>query len=166
MLCGCWRSFAAKLTSPEVIATCMQLSKTLGKVGVLVGNCRGFVGQSYVWPLPREAQFLIEEGCEHRSRGPGAGRFWQRHWTASRGRPCRSRCRLAHQQGISPPATGPAFASIVEDHCVNSAVSAEIRSGLVQIWTTSARAAPDPVVDELIRKWVADGGNCATSNLR
>ena len=33
-----------KETSKEVIATCMQLSKTLGKIGVLVGNCRGFVG--------------------------------------------------------------------------------------------------------------------------
>ena len=30
-----------KNTSKEVIATCMQLSKALGKVGVLVGNCRG-----------------------------------------------------------------------------------------------------------------------------
>src|SRR5208337_4299194 len=33
-----------KKSSKEVIATCMQLSKKLGKIGVLVGNCRGFVG--------------------------------------------------------------------------------------------------------------------------
>src|SRR6202035_5252739 len=33
-----------KSSSKEVIATCMPLSKKLGKVGVLVGNCRGFVG--------------------------------------------------------------------------------------------------------------------------
>src|SRR5277367_5476573 len=33
-----------KASSKEVIATCMQLSKALGKIGVLVGNCRGFVG--------------------------------------------------------------------------------------------------------------------------
>src|SRR5277367_1694290 len=32
-----------KATSKEVIATCMQLSKKIGKKGVLVGNCRGFV---------------------------------------------------------------------------------------------------------------------------
>ena len=30
-------------TAKEVIATCMQLARRLGKVGVLVGNCRGFV---------------------------------------------------------------------------------------------------------------------------
>jgi 3-hydroxyacyl-CoA dehydrogenase len=51
-----------KVTSKEVIATCMQLSKKLGKVGVLVGNCRGFVGNRMFGPYRREAQFLIEEG--------------------------------------------------------------------------------------------------------
>ena len=58
-----------KATSKEVIATCMQLSKKLGKVGVLVGNCRGFVGNRMFGPYRREAQFLMEEGARHRSRG-------------------------------------------------------------------------------------------------
>jgi 3-hydroxyacyl-CoA dehydrogenase len=51
-----------KNTSKEVIATCMQLSKTLGKVGVLVGNSRGFVGNRMFGPYRREAQFLVEGG--------------------------------------------------------------------------------------------------------
>ncbi|HEY2822208.1 MAG TPA: 3-hydroxyacyl-CoA dehydrogenase NAD-binding domain-containing protein [Candidatus Acidoferrum sp.] len=50
-------------TSKETIATCMQLSKKLGKVGVLVGNCRGFVGNRMFHPYRREAQFLVEEGA-------------------------------------------------------------------------------------------------------
>src|SRR5580700_3674218 len=52
-----------KATSKEVIATCMALCKTLGKVGVLVGNCRGFVGNRMFGPYRREAQFLAEEGA-------------------------------------------------------------------------------------------------------
>ena len=52
-----------KNTSKEVIATCMQLSKALGMVGVLVGNCRGFVGNRMFHPYRREAQFLVEEGA-------------------------------------------------------------------------------------------------------
>src|SRR5580700_170014 len=52
-----------KAASKEVIATCMALSKTLGKVGVLVGNCRGFVGNRMFHPYRREAQFLAEEGA-------------------------------------------------------------------------------------------------------
>src|SRR5271155_1163489 len=53
-----------KKTSKEVIATCMKLSKKLGKIGVLVGNCRGFVGNRMFGPYRREAQFLIEEGAD------------------------------------------------------------------------------------------------------
>lgn len=50
-------------SSPSVIATSMALAKTLGKVGVLVGNCRGFVGNRMYGPYQREAQFLLEEGA-------------------------------------------------------------------------------------------------------
>ncbi|MBL8176002.1 MAG: enoyl-CoA hydratase/isomerase family protein [Bryobacterales bacterium] len=53
-----------KATSKEVIATSMGLAKTLGKVGVLVGNCRGFVGNRMFGPYRREAQFLVEEGAD------------------------------------------------------------------------------------------------------
>jgi 3-hydroxyacyl-CoA dehydrogenase len=50
-------------SSKEVLATCMHLSKKLGKVGVLVGNCFGFVGNRMFHPYRREAQFLVEEGA-------------------------------------------------------------------------------------------------------
>jgi 3-hydroxyacyl-CoA dehydrogenase len=53
-----------KQSSASVIATSMALSKTLGKVGVLVGNCRGFVGNRMFGPYQREAQFLLEEGAK------------------------------------------------------------------------------------------------------
>ncbi len=50
-------------TSPEVIATSMALAKKLNKVGVLVGNCRGFVGNRMIHCYGREAVFLVEEGA-------------------------------------------------------------------------------------------------------
>jgi 3-hydroxyacyl-CoA dehydrogenase len=50
-------------TSKEVIATSMALSKQLKKVGVLVGNCYGFVGNRMLHQYGREAQFLVEEGA-------------------------------------------------------------------------------------------------------
>jgi 3-hydroxyacyl-CoA dehydrogenase len=52
-----------KASSKEVIATGMQLSKRLGKVGVLAGNCRGFIGNRMFHPYMREATFLVEEGA-------------------------------------------------------------------------------------------------------
>jgi 3-hydroxyacyl-CoA dehydrogenase len=52
-----------KESSSAVIATSMALAKRLGKVGVLVGNCRGFVGNRMFHCYQREAQFLLEEGA-------------------------------------------------------------------------------------------------------
>jgi 3-hydroxyacyl-CoA dehydrogenase len=50
-------------TSKEVIATCMKLSKTIGKAPVLVGVCYGFVGNRMLAQRQREAQKLILEGA-------------------------------------------------------------------------------------------------------
>lgn len=52
-----------KQSSPAVIATSMALSKKLEKIGVLVGNCRAFVGNRMFAPYQDEAQFLLEEGA-------------------------------------------------------------------------------------------------------
>jgi 3-hydroxyacyl-CoA dehydrogenase len=52
-----------KATSKEVVMTALALAKKLGKVGVVVGNCRGFVGNRMMLPYMREAQFLVEEGA-------------------------------------------------------------------------------------------------------
>jgi 3-hydroxyacyl-CoA dehydrogenase len=52
-----------KQSSDTVIATSMSLAKKLNKVGILVGNCRGFVGNRMFHCYQREAQFLLEEGA-------------------------------------------------------------------------------------------------------
>ena len=50
-------------SSPETIATIMKLSKTIGKVGVLVGVCDGFVGNRMLYAYRRQSDFLLEEGA-------------------------------------------------------------------------------------------------------
>ena len=52
-----------KATSKEVLATALAFAKKLGKVGVVVGNCHGFVGNRMMIPYMREAQLLAEEGA-------------------------------------------------------------------------------------------------------
>ena len=54
---------ARKAPRNEVVATSLAIAKKLGKVGVVVGNCRGFVGNRMMLPYMREAQFLVEEGA-------------------------------------------------------------------------------------------------------
>jgi 3-hydroxyacyl-CoA dehydrogenase len=50
-------------TSRSVIATSLQLAKRIGKVGIVVGNCFGFLGNRMFLPYLREAHFLVEEGA-------------------------------------------------------------------------------------------------------
>ena len=50
-------------TAKPVIATAMQLARKIGKVGVLVGVCYGFVGNRMLAQRQREAQKLILEGA-------------------------------------------------------------------------------------------------------
>ena len=50
-------------TAAPVIATSMELAKRLKKVGVLVGNCRGFVGNRMFHEYMTQAVFLVEEGA-------------------------------------------------------------------------------------------------------
>jgi 3-hydroxyacyl-CoA dehydrogenase len=50
-------------TGKETIATSMKLAKKLNKVGVLVGNCFGFVANRMLAYYMREAYLLLEEGA-------------------------------------------------------------------------------------------------------
>jgi 3-hydroxyacyl-CoA dehydrogenase len=50
-------------TSKDVIATSLKLAKKLGKVGVVVGNCFGFVANRMLAYYMREAYLLLEEGA-------------------------------------------------------------------------------------------------------
>lgn len=50
-------------TSKETLATSLKLAKRLGKVGVVVGNCFGFVANRMLAYYMREAYLLLEEGA-------------------------------------------------------------------------------------------------------
>ncbi|MES1926989.1 3-hydroxyacyl-CoA dehydrogenase NAD-binding domain-containing protein [Salinisphaera sp. T31B1] len=50
-------------TSDEVIATVMDLSKRIGKVGVLVGVCYGFVGNRILHKRQSQAVSLVNQGA-------------------------------------------------------------------------------------------------------
>ena len=53
----------ADKTSPETLATSLQVAKKIGKVGVVVGVCEGFVGNRMVHKYGEEARQLVEAGA-------------------------------------------------------------------------------------------------------
>jgi 3-hydroxyacyl-CoA dehydrogenase len=50
-------------TGNDVIATSLQFAKRLRKIGVVVGNCFGFVGNRMLYSYGRENQLLLLEGA-------------------------------------------------------------------------------------------------------
>jgi len=50
-------------TAPEVIATARAVARRMGKLGVVVGNCFGFVGNRMLYAYGRENQLLLLEGA-------------------------------------------------------------------------------------------------------
>jgi 3-hydroxyacyl-CoA dehydrogenase len=53
----------AEKTANDVLATCMKLAKTIGKVPVVSGVCYGFIGNRMLQHYGREAQLCLIEGA-------------------------------------------------------------------------------------------------------
>jgi 3-hydroxyacyl-CoA dehydrogenase len=147
-----------KDTSKEVIATCMQLSKTLGKVGVLVGNCRGFVGNRMFHPYRREAQFLVEEGAGIAAVDQALTEFGMAMGPLATGDLAgldvgwriRKEYRHLETPGIRLP--------FLEDRlCELGRFGQKTGAGWYK-YDEQRRAMPDPQVDELIRQLVREAG--------
>jgi 3-hydroxyacyl-CoA dehydrogenase len=143
-------------TSREVIATCMQLSKALGKIGVLVGNCRGFVGNRMFGPYRREAQFLVEEGASVAAVDKALADFGMAMGPLATGDLAGLdvgwRIRKEYRHLEKPGTRQP----LVEDNlCELGRFGQKTGAGWYK-YDEQRRAMPDPAVDELIRKWVTE----------
>ena len=145
-----------KATSKEVIATCMQLSKALGKIGVLVGNCRGFVGNRMFGPYRREAHFLVEEGASVAAVDKALADFGMAMGPLATGDLAGLdvgwRIRKEYRHLEKPGTRQP----LVEDNlCELGRFGQKTGAGWYK-YDEQRRAMPDPKVDELIRKWVTE----------
>jgi 3-hydroxyacyl-CoA dehydrogenase len=147
-----------KKSSKEVIATCMQLAKKLGKIGVLVGNCRGFVGNRMFGPHRREAQFLVEEGAEIEAVDRALVEFGNAMGPLATGDLAgldvgwriRKEYRHLEKPGIRQP--------FAEDRlCELGRYGQKTFKGWYR-YDENRRASTDPEVTTLVRKWSAEAG--------
>ncbi len=140
-------------TSKSTIATCMQLSKRLGKVGVLVGNCRGFVGNRMFHPYRREAQFLVEEGAAIEAVDRALYDFGMAMGPLSvadlAGLDIGWRIRKEHRHLEKPDVRQP----IAEDKlCEMGRYGQKTRAGWY-LYDEQRRQVADPEVADLVRAW-------------
>ena len=147
-----------RATSKEVIATCMQLSKKLGKVGVLVGNCMGFVGNRMFGLYRREAQFLVEEGAPIEAVDQALVDFGMAMGPLATGDLAGLdvgwRIRKEHQHLQTPGVRQP----FAEDRlCELGRFGQKTGAGWYK-YDGQRRPSVDPTVAALIREWTAQAG--------
>ena len=147
-----------KSTSKEAIATCMQLSRKLGKVGVLVGNCRGFVGNRMFHHYVRESLFLVEEGAEPESVDQALCDFGMALGPLATGDLAgldvgwriRKEYRHLEKPGVRQPIVGDRL-------CELGRFGQKTGAGWYK-YDDNRRAIPDPEVNQLVRKWALEAG--------
>jgi 3-hydroxyacyl-CoA dehydrogenase len=147
-----------KASSKEVIATCMQLSKKIGKIGVLVRNCRGFVGNRMFHPYVRESVFLLEEGASVEAVDSALYDFGMAMGPLAvgdlAGLDVGWRIRKEYRH-LEKPGIRQAFAG--DNVCEMGRYGQKTGAGWYK-YDENRRAIPDPEVSQLVRKWAAEAG--------
>jgi len=145
-------------SSKEVIRTCMQLSRKLGKIGVLVGNCRGFVGNRMFHHYGREAVFLVEEGASPQAVDQALYEFGMALGPLATGDLAgldvgwriRKEYRHLEKSGVRLPIAGDRL-------CELGRYGQKTGAGWYR-YDENRRAIPDPEVNELVRNWAIEAG--------
>ncbi len=147
-----------KATSKEVIATSMALARRLKKVGVLVGNCYGFVGNRMLHQYGREAQFLVEEGAKPQDVDGALYKFGMAMGPLAvgdlAGLDVGWRIRKEHAHLEKPGVRKPLVA---DQLCERGRYGQKTGAGWYR-YDESRKPIPDPEVDQLIEELAAQAG--------
>ena len=147
-----------KATNKEVIATSMALAKKLKKVGVLVGNCNGFVGNRMLHQYGREAQFLVEEGARPQDVDGALYNFGMAMGPLAVGDLAgldvgwRIRKEHAHLR-----VAGERYPLVADRLCEMGRYGQKTGAGWYK-YDENRKAIPDPEVDKLIEEIAAEQG--------
>ena len=147
-----------KATSKEVIATSMALSRQLKKIGVLVGNCYGFVGNRMLHQYFREAQFLVEEGAAPQDVDGALYKFGMAMGPLAvgdlAGLDVGWRIRKEHAHLEKPGVRSP---KVADRLCEMGRFGQKTGAGWYK-YDENRNRIPDPEVDELIAQVAAEQG--------
>jgi 3-hydroxyacyl-CoA dehydrogenase len=146
-------------TSPQTLSNALGLAKKLKKVGVVSGNCDGFIGNRMLYPYRRETEFLIEEGASPqqvdgvlRTFGLAMGPFAMSDLA---GLDVGWRIRKRKYGASRPPGR---YSTIADTLCELGRFGQKTNAGYYRYEPGDRTPIPDPVVDEVIERSARESG--------
>jgi 3-hydroxyacyl-CoA dehydrogenase len=147
-----------KATSQPVIATAMQLAGRLGKLGVPVGNCRGFVANRMAERYRIQASFLVEEGAGVEAVDQALMEFGMGIGPLAVGDVAGLDIIWAGRAGVREAEIAAGVRQPIEDRlCDLKRYGRKTGAGWYK-YGEDCRALPDPELAGLIRQWAAEAG--------
>ncbi|HEY0395370.1 MAG TPA: 3-hydroxyacyl-CoA dehydrogenase NAD-binding domain-containing protein [Candidatus Elarobacter sp.] len=146
-------------SAPATVAHALGIAKQLAKVGVVAGNCDGFIGNRMLHGYLREAQFLLEEGASPeqvdrviRDFGLPMGPFQMGDlagldvgWRIRKGK-----------HAIAPPVGR--YSKVSDELCELGRYGQKTGAGYYRYESGNRTPVPDPFVDELIARVAREAG--------
>lgn len=145
--------------SPNVLASCLDVVKRIGKLGVVVGVCDGFVGNRMLYAYRRQADFLLEEGATP-AQIDGALRefgFAMGPFQVSDLAGLDISWRVRQRQAATRP-KHLRYSPIADRLCERGRLGQKTGAGWYRYEKGSRTALPDPEVEALIREVSAELG--------
>lgn len=147
-----------RATSKQTIASSMALARRLGKLGVVVGNCRGFVANRMAERYRIQASFLVEEGAAVEEVDRALMDFGMEIGPLAVGDVAGLDVIWAGRAGVREAEIAAGVRQPIEDRiCELKRYGRKTGSGWYK-YGEDRRATPDPELAALIHQWAAERG--------
>jgi 3-hydroxyacyl-CoA dehydrogenase len=146
-------------SSPETIARALGIAKQLKKVGVVAGNCDGFIGNRMLYSYTREASFLLEEGAtpEQIDRVIKAFGFPMGPFAMGDLTGLDVGWRIRKRRHAESPPVGR-YSKVADTLCEMGRYGQKTGAGYYRYESGNRTPIPDPLVDEIIANCAREAG--------
>jgi len=147
-----------RATDKETIASMMALARRLGKLGVVVGNCRGFVANRMAERYRIQASFLVEEGANVEEVDRALVDFGMEIGPLAVGDVAGLDVIWAGRVGVREAEIAAGVRQPIEDRLYEMKRYGRKAGAGWYKYGEDRRATPDPKLEPLIRQWAAERG--------
>ncbi len=145
-------------TAKDVLATTMQLSKKIKKVGVVSGVCDGFIGNRMIEQYSRQAGYMVEEGASPQQVDRAIEKFGFAMGPFRMGDLAGNDVGWYIRKRRYQERPDMKYPKIADRICELGRFGQKTGAGFYRYEPGKRDAIPDPIVDELIAKHRADIG--------